>query len=670
MANPGRRPIAAGCAVLVAATIGVSGCASDSPPTRLQPPPLHLGLDAYLHLDKLSYLDVGTRVRGWATSDPAGSNLDHVNNLGQLPGGGRVLFDQVGPGVLTFLRMQQEIGAPWDLTVDGAPAVRITPGDLGTTGAGAQPAAGLPYPLSLNRAQTQGTNIIATPIAFAQRLTFSSTAANGNFYSLFRRLPAGAALPQADEAKTHQVVRLLNSAGSDLVSRAGASQDITPRELTQRSGTLRLGSANSATTVVELTGPSQIRALTLRAPFEDKVRLGNSRLQIFWDGQSTPSVDAPVKFLTGIGGGVYQPADRQLVQGLLANTTSDGSTYLDFNLYWPMPFSSSARIVLVTGADPPSAAQWSVRHEPFPDPPHWWGTFHANHTEVGEPEPGRDMTFLQVGGSGKLVGTVVNFTHPGFPLEGDPRIYLDGSATPQIAVTGTEEWSMGGDYWNHGNQTSLPLAGFPTATTNPAGADVDGSAAYRFLIADAVTFNDGIRVDWEHGQENNVFVPYRATMMWYGRPQRSAVRTAEHVPAREASSYRRTAAYEYLPSSPPSTRTVSRATDSTFTMAIAPDNHGAFLRRTFDSCTAGQRAAVFVDGQPAGTWYNAGGRTIAGIDGNSRCWRDDDLPLPAALTAEKSAVEIRITALDGPHAAWTAVNYALYSFVIPAGHSG
>ena len=41
------------------------------------------------------------------------------------------------------------------------------------------------------------------------------------------------------------------------------------------------------------------------------------------------------------------------------------------------------------------------------------GRFHANHTDVPHPPPGEDMTFLDFRGSGKLVGTVVNFAEVG-----------------------------------------------------------------------------------------------------------------------------------------------------------------------------------------------------------------------------------------------------------------
>ncbi len=70
-------------------------------------PPLYLGLDAYRHLDKLSYLELGDRVEGASTADTGGSNADNRHVVRVLPDGEHVLFDQLGPGIMTFMRMQE-----------------------------------------------------------------------------------------------------------------------------------------------------------------------------------------------------------------------------------------------------------------------------------------------------------------------------------------------------------------------------------------------------------------------------------------------------------------------------------------------------------------------------------------------------------------------------------
>jgi hypothetical protein len=643
--------------------------ASKSIPPQIAPP-LYLGLDAYRHWDKLAYLELGDRVEGEATSDPAGSNQDSIHILRVLPDDRHVLLDQTGPGVVTFLRMQERSGAPWQLVLDDGAPLTVRADDLGQVQPSSALAQALPSPLSLNPQESQGSSLLMTALPFQQSITWIAQANSANFYALYRKLPYGTPVQTwTARPAPADVLSLLRCVNSDPV----------PQTLAARQGILNLH-GGVPTELTSLTGPSQVRSLAFRVPFAEMSAFGNARLRIYWDGASSPSVDTPVKFLAGDGAGVYQPAQRPLVESWLAHIGGDGRSFMDFTISWPMPFAHSARMVLLSPLGLSHIA-WSVRYEPFPDPVNWWGTFHANYVSLLHPTAGQDMTFLDVRGSGKLVGTVINFTTPGPTLEGDPHIYLDDSRTPQVSVTGTEEWGLGGDYWQGGHQVSLPLGGLPSSSDNPPGTDHDGAALYRFLIADSIPFNRRLLVRWEHGGQDQAMLPYRASVFWYGtpvqtaqlsdtlRPAQAASRLAHAYRAPGAQEFSLTAGYEDTISSPLSRATIVSTTGSTsFRMALNPRNVGTFLRRTFDSCVANQRADVFVDGQFAGTWYDAGASTRSGVDGHARCWRDEDFPLPASLTSNKRAVTIslRFVETSNPHdTAWTATNYQMYCFVIP-----
>ena len=643
-------------AALALAGMGAAGLGPASDAASVRPPPLYLGLDSYLHLGRLSYLEIGDRVGSESAADRSGSN-SMVHD--------RVLLHVLGTGIVTSMRMRQDLGSPWRVSADGR-SVTVGPAGLGHSGGV------FPYPLTLAPAQSEGSSIVDAPVPFRDKVEITASSRDSNFDGIYRQLPYGTALPadstlSAGNPAIARVAALLGSAGTD----------IAPAGLPSRSGTVSLGAAGTPATLATIRGQDQIRSLSVRVPLAEAAAAGNATLRIYWDGQRAPAVSAPLKYLAGDGAGVYQPAGRQLVRGLLANITSDGLSYVSYNLYYPMPFASDARIVLVPGDSSArlTSVGWSASYQPFGAAPAWWGYFHANYTTVASPPPGRDMTFLDYRGSGKLVGTVVNFGAVGGVLEGGPQIFTDNSRTPQIAYTGSEEWGLGGDYWDGGTQVSLPLGGLPSATNNPPGAHVDGAALYRFLIADSIPFNSRLVVDWEHGGVDEATTPYRASMMWYGTPRRTAVRTDQVVPGNRASAsahnYRSpgrtlsllTAAYEYQPFEPLSTATVATMhAAATFTMKLAAGNAGAFLRRTFDSCVPGQRAKVYVDGTYAGTWFDPGVSSGAGYDGHLRCWRDEDYPLPAALTAGKKSVTIRIQT-PGSGTSWTASDYKLYSFV-------
>lgn len=646
------------------------------PPSSSRPasaPPLYLGLDAYRHWDKLSYLEVGDRIAGMTTADPAGSNSDNRHPVRRLADGETVLFEQAGPGVVSFMRMQENYGNPWNLYLDGSRVAQMSAAQMGIITPTVFPARAFPYPLSLNVTETRGSSIIAAAIPFQQSMMWTSAGSNGNFYAIYRKLPYGTPLDTwSGSEPISDVVGSLRQAGSD----------IAPSNTFSQSGSLTLD--NHETTVMNLSGgPRQIRALKFRVPENEIAAFGNARLRIYWDGETNPSVDAPLKFIVGDGAGVYQPAGRELVQGWPANAGVDAGSEMAFNLYWPMPFLRTAHITL-TGVTSATIANvgWNALYEPFPDPPGWWGRFHATYTSIPNPIAGQDMTFLDVSGSGKVVGTVVNFTAPDGTLEGDPHFYIDDSSTPQIQVTGTEEWGLGGNYWNGGQQTSLPLGGLPSSVNNPPGSDSDGAALYRFLIADAIPFNRHLTLRWEHGPHDDVNDhPYRAAVLWYGTPTQTALlsddlplgsassRTAHNYRSPTESDYSLTAAYEYPVHNPLISASGVRMTGiSSFTMNLDPSNVGAFLRRTFDSGVANQQANIYIDGQFAGVWYSAGGSDRTDSDGHPRRWRDEDFPLPPALTRGKVKVTVRVEFVpssDPPDSAWTEFRYQLYSLVMP-----
>ena len=140
-----------------------------------------------------------------------------------------------------------------------------------------------------------------------------------------------------------------------------------------------------------------------------------------------------------------------------------------------------------------------------------------------------------------------------------------------------------------------------------------------------------------------------------------------------------------------------------FTVKILPENLGVLLRRTLDYSFPNQRARVFVasadggaDWNFAGIWYLAGGNTAyhswPGMSGSgrpggelapsdpvvqtsNRQFRDDEFPIPRALSEGKSAIRVRIefTPVERPllpgraidELAWSEIRYQAYSVVMP-----
>ena len=92
---------------------------------------------------------------------------------------------------------------------------------------------------------------------------------------------------------------------------------------------------------------------------------------------------------------------------------------------------------------------------------------------------------------------------------------------------------------------------------------------------------------------------------------------------------------------------------SQFTLAVDPANTGVLLARRMDHGIPDQRATVFVDGVSAGVWEDLG------ADGVYR-WRDSSLRLPAALTAGKSRITVRVE-FASSWLDWNEFTYWTYS---------
>ena len=395
--------------------------------------------------------------------------------------------------------------------------------------------------------------------------------------------------------------------------------------------------------------------------------------------------------------------------------------------YFPMPFFKSAKIELVgiESADIPDI-RWSVRHEPFNDPPNHVGYFHATYHDHPTPEPGKDLVLLDTqevegGGdwSGSFVGTSLIFTDRAVlnTLEGDPRFFFDDSRTPQAQGTGTEEWGGGGDYWG-GLTMTLPLAGHPVGARKPEEAKCPEDlihSEYRFLLADLMPFGKNARIQFEHGAVNDSVEHYRTVAYWYGLPSPSLIKTDEldigDIESEKTHQYRSpqasepievTSRYEWGPDTLhekeiyPAETDIGRVTKGTseFTLNLIPENKGVLLRRKLDYSYPNQRVEVYVadvgksDWKPAGTWYLAGSNTCIhsfpreetgpaehNIIESNRRFRDDEFIIPRKLTEGKSAVRVRVklvpveTPLFPGHPlaefGWSEMKYTVYCWVMP-----
>jgi hypothetical protein len=396
--------------------------------------------------------------------------------------------------------------------------------------------------------------------------------------------------------------------------------------------------------------------------------LREARLRIAFDGLRT--VDAPLGEFFGSGLGEVE------VRSLMAALDPDGW----YTAWWPMPYRARAKVELVNGSRQTiDLVEVRVTAERQP----LWaralsrrgdvGYFHATATR-GEAVFGRDWLFLDASGTGKFVG--VSHTMEGRApldsrryLEGDERVYVDGSRTPQIHGTGTEDFYEGGWYFNRGT-FSLPLNGAPGHEVRSSGCELECDAAFRLMIADAVAFGSSLRFGIEHGPLSDEPAVYGSTAFWYGR-RREALRQTDTLdvgdPASEAAlDYRSPGAgmrteLEARFEGDDGTMIRDDGRSSTapvrFRMRIDRRNRGVVLRRRSDQFEAEQAALVFVDGREAGLWRQP-------LHNTDHRWLEDAYELPPELTRGRRDLEIELhPVMGGP--AWRAARYVALSRVAP-----
>lgn len=646
---------------LVLFLFAAGACAQDRKLPSPRPAEIPFGLDAFTQWERWPYLRIGVRCYMRSTFDRAGGNdnADAAHFIRQIDDTHNVALDELGPGILWFVRYNHWHGSPWQYVVDRKETIvqetstrdPLQPAKNSVF----EPKSLFPQGLNYTWSATKGADLSWSPIAFEKslRIAYARAHYGTGYFMLWKVLPGIDWLSQpieswgATSTVPKNVLELIGRSGSDIAPRGDAVRD--------EKGAVTLKPGERAEVWNANGSPTMIRRIAFSVPQDSGERFASARLRVFWDNRREPSIDAPVGLFFGTGSLLRDPGQKYIVKSFPMTVRAENGRF-QFATYFPMPFHKSARFELTnTAGTPVNDVRWEIRHEPYTDPPSWVGLFHATFRDFPQPERGKDLELLDTqkvegGGDwcGHIVGTTYTFTKNGNlnTLEGDPRFYLDDSLSPQGQGTGSEEWGGGGDYWG-GERMTLPFAGHPVG--RPVGQmklPTDKvHSAYRFLLSDLIPFGRNARFTLEHGGANESTEHYETVTYWYGLQQPALVLTDEldvgniesekrhryaspdasapetlasrhevgvdHVPGRKGE-----APTEVVPSlSDDGRHTTSR---SDFELNTRPGALGVMLRRRLDLQYPNQKAVVYVadastdkpDWQEAGIWYTAGGNTV------------------------------------------------------------
>jgi hypothetical protein len=298
-------------------------------------------------------------------------------------------------------------------------------------------------------------------------------------------------------------------AGQDLLRNLGQKQDYRSRRVSSydRSGGNRdsiVIEPGKTAVLAEIEGPGAVHHIwtTIAAePFYGRKIV----LRIYWDGEKSPSVEAPIGDFFGVGHGL-----NRNFTSLPITCSSEGRAR---NGYWYMPFRRSCRITAENeGTRAVDAFYYYIDYRELPGLPADATYFHAQYRQEFPPDERRDYLLLEAEGSGHYVGCNMSVLQRamGWWGEGDDRIKVDGESKPSLHGTGSEDYFS--DAWGMRESQSL-FYGCPLQEEDfQAGSK---ATVYRFHIPDPIPFKKSIQVTIEHGHANDRKDFLSSVAYWY-----------------------------------------------------------------------------------------------------------------------------------------------------------
>jgi hypothetical protein len=268
-------------------------------------------------------------------------------------------------------------------------------------------------------------------------------------------------------------------------------------------------------TLFDEAGPGEIRHVWITMATGEAYHLKKVVLRMYWDAETSPSVEAPIGDFFGLGLGTYTVFHSALV--IVAPDKA-------LNAYFPMPFRTHGRITVTNeGGQEIPDFYWNIDwvKTPVPDnagyfhaqyrqctPCDGWykGNFYGNDFAQARKDPRwlnktgeGNYVILDAHGDGQFVGATFSVFQNqwGGWNEGDEMIWIDGEAKPRIHGTGGEDYFNGA--WGFSKLYSFPLIGLTEFHDWEPGSRF---SHYRWHLEAPIRFHDSIRVTIEDGHAN------------------------------------------------------------------------------------------------------------------------------------------------------------------------
>jgi len=280
-------------------------------------------------------------------------------------------------------------------------------------------------------------------------------------------------------------------------------------------------------TVMDADGPATISHIWFTIADNEAFHLKRIVLRIYWDGEQTPSVEAPIGDFFGLGLGAYHSWQSQMLSV---------SSIKALNSYFPMPFARHAKITVTNEGEqainslyynidyrgtsrplPPDTLYFHAQYRQAQPNHGWTSDWKTNGQPSINTKPnltGEDnYVWMDAKGHGQFAGVTMSVlqNQDGWWGEGDDMFFIDGAAAPTITGTGSEDYFLGA--WDFGGEPfSYALYGAPVV-----GAEVAGSrsSVYRFHLDNPIPFAKSLKATIEHGHANVRSDNFYSVAYWY-----------------------------------------------------------------------------------------------------------------------------------------------------------
>jgi hypothetical protein len=298
------------------------------------------------------------------------------------------------------------------------------------------------------------------------------------------------------------------------------------RESTGANADFRTVTPGQTLTVMDVDGPGMISHIwfTLNSP--EPYFLKRVVLRMYWDGETTPSVETPIGDFFGLGNGIYYNW-----QSAVFSVGTDRS----LNCWLPMPYAKHARITVTNeGKQTLNNLYWNIDYrvdsKPL-DPKTLY--FHAEYRQAqpasgwaknwydnGDPQvnyrrnlDGKDnYVWFEARGHGQFVGVTMSIlqNQDGWWGEGNDAFWIDDESKIASVGTGSEDYFLGA--WDFGSPQAYALHGSPVVGKELAG---ERWSVYRFHLDSPVPFTKYMKASIEHGHANARSDNFYSVAYWY-----------------------------------------------------------------------------------------------------------------------------------------------------------